>query len=208
MRVGVVVGLEAEARLARRFSQHVLAAPGAHAHGAAETLVARGCDLLLSFGIAGALDDTLQPGDLVIASEVATSRGRWNAASSLQVNVPHRTGAIWGADEAVARAVDKRALAVSSRCIAVDLESGHVATVAMRTGRKFAVLRAIADPASRDIPPAALLGLDSEGRTRPGAVLGALLRDPGQLGGVMRVALDARAAMDRLAVLADRIRIA
>jgi nucleoside phosphorylase len=208
VRVGVVVGLEAEARLARRFARDVIAAPGEHALQAAEQLSARGCDLLLSFGIAGALIDTLRPGDLVVATEIVTGRGRYAAAQSLQVNVPHRTGAVFGADEAVVRAEDKKRLASASQCIAVDLESGHVATVASRRGRRFAVLRAIADPASRDIPRAALVGLDADGRTRPGAVLGALLRDPTQLGGVMRLAFDARAAMERLSALAERIRIA
>jgi hypothetical protein len=208
VRVGVVVGLEAEARIARRFARDVIAAPGSNAMQAAEQLVTRGCDLLLSFGIAGALVDTLQPGDLVVATEVVHAHGRFAAAQSMQVNVPHRSGAVFGAVEAVVRAADKRRLAQSSQCIAVDLESAHVAIVANRRGRRFAVLRAIADPASRDIPPAALLGLDADGHTRPGAVLGALMRDPKQLGGVIRLAFDARAAMERLSVLADRIRIA
>ncbi|MDB5367840.1 MAG: hypothetical protein JWM77_3767 [Rhodospirillales bacterium] len=208
MRVGVVVGLEAEARLARRFARDVIAAPGDNALQAAEQLAARGCDLLLSFGIAGALIESLRPGDLVVATEVANERGRFAAAQSMQVNVPHRKGAVFGADQAVVRAEDKKRLALASQCIAVDLESGHVATVANRRGRRFAVLRAIADPAWRDIPPAALVGLDADGRTRPGAVIGALLRDPMQLGGVIRLAFDARAAMERLSLLADRIRIA
>ncbi|GIL38756.1 hypothetical protein [Roseiterribacter gracilis] len=207
MRVGVVVGLEAEARIARRFAKDVIAAPGHYAMQAADTLASRGCDLLLSFGIAGALVDTLRPGDLVIATGIVTKRGQFDASQSMQVNVPHRKGLVYGADEAIARIDDKKRLALSSQCIAVDLESGHVATVANRRGRRAAVLRAIADPATREIPPAALVGLDANGNTRPGAVIAALLRDPKQLGGVIRVAFDARAAMERLSVLADRIHI-
>jgi adenosylhomocysteine nucleosidase len=207
VRVGVIVGLEAEARIARRFARDVIAAPGAHALQAAETLASRGCDLLLSFGIAGALVDSLRPGDLVIGTGIVTKHGQFDAAQSMQVNVPHRKGLVYGTDEPIARIDDKKRLALISQCIAVDMESGHVATVANRRGRRAAVLRAIADPASREIPPAALVGLDAKGNTRPGAVLAALLRDPMQLGGVIRVAFDARAAMERLSTLSERIHI-
>ena len=208
MRVGVVVGLEAEARLARQFAKDVIAAPGAYAAQAADTLVTRGCDLLLSFGIAGALVDYLKPGDLVVATEVVTAHTRFGTAQSLQVNVPHHKGTVFGADGPIASVADKKRLAAATQCIAVDMESGHVALIANRRGRRCAVLRAIADPASREIPQAALLGMDAQGNTRPWAVLGALLRDPRQLGGVLRVATDARAAMERLSNLAERIRIA
>jgi hypothetical protein len=43
-----------------------------------------------------------------------------------------------------------------------------------------------------------LVGLDREGNPRTGAVLAALLRDPGQIGALIRVALATRNALKAL----------
>jgi adenosylhomocysteine nucleosidase len=58
----------------------------------------------------------------------------------------------------------------------------------------FAVLRAVADPAERDLPPAALLALDGGGRISFLRVLGSVIRNPGQVPGLLALAGDAAAA--------------
>ena len=67
-RPGIVVGMGAEARVARRFGFPV-ATPGN-----AEALLADGADGLISFGIAGGLVPGLKPGTLVVATEVITDK--------------------------------------------------------------------------------------------------------------------------------------
>ena len=62
----------------------------------------------------------------------------------------------------------------------------------------FIVFRAIADTAQDDLPEAALVGLNEEGRPAIGAVLRSLLKRPWQLPALIRVALRSRAALAAL----------
>ena len=62
----------------------------------------------------------------------------------------------------------------------------------------FAVLRAIADPAERALPPAALIGLNAAGRPALGRVLLSLASQPGQLPALLQVARDTRRALAAL----------
>jgi len=71
----------------------------------------------------------------------------------------------------------KAGLFHTTGAIAVDLESHLVAQAAARAGRPFLILRAIADPASRSLPPAAVNGLDSDGNPALGPHLGVGSRD-------------------------------
>jgi adenosylhomocysteine nucleosidase len=60
------------------------------------------------------------------------------------------------------------------------------------------VLRAIADPASRELPPAALLPLQGNGTPMIGQVLASVLRHPRQLPSLLGVAREARQALQAL----------
>jgi len=105
---------------------------------------------------------------------------------------------IAGADRPVAGPAAKAALHVSSGAAAVDMESGVVARAAMRHRLPFAVLRAIADPAHRALPPAALVAMRADGGVDLAAILDALARDPRQLPELARLALDAWRAFSAL----------
>jgi len=83
---------------------------------------------------------------------------------------------------------------------AIDLESGPVAIAAVASGLPFAVLRAICDPAERDLPPAALVALDQQGIIGLRRILASLSRRPDQLPALIALARDAaraRAALVR-----------
>src|SRR3712207_2397214 len=69
-----------------------------------------------------------------------------------------------GARHPVATVAEKANLHSRTGAALVDLESLAVARVCRDHGRPFAVLRAVADPAERALPPAALAGLDEAGR--------------------------------------------
>ncbi|MGD0108383.1 MAG: hypothetical protein ABSC06_30745, partial [Rhodopila sp.] len=66
--LGFVVGLTAEARIAKRFGYPVLAGGGRPegADAAANRLVKQGANALVSFGFAGGLDPALRAGAVVI----------------------------------------------------------------------------------------------------------------------------------------------
>jgi hypothetical protein len=105
---------------------------------------------------------------------------------------------IAGVDRPLTGTTEKRALHAATGAAAADMESHIVARLAGEHGLPFAVLRAVADPAERTVPPAALLGMRPDGSVKIGAVLGSLAKSPGQLPALLRVAADTRRALAAL----------
>lgn len=201
--VGIVTGLTAEAQIAAALSSLVAVGGGTHAGAemAAERLVFRSARLLISFGVAGGLDPALAPGALVVP------RLLWDAGEVFAAD-PELLAALGGATHAraaggrdiLAAASEKAALFARSGAVAVDLESAAVARVAASHGLGFAVVRAVCDPAGRDLPPAALAALDQGGAIGMFRVAGSVLRRPSQIPALLRLAGDAAAAQAALRV--------
>lgn len=169
-----------------------------------------GVAALMSFGMAGGLDPALEPGDLLVAERIVAADGRsYNADagwSALLVAPPDeapgcpscRLAVLAGVDRPVVSAVAKRQLRERTGAVAVDMESHVVAEAAARRGVPFIALRAIADPAGRAVPSAALAGLAPDGRTRPFAVLVRLALRPWQIPELARLAADSATALEAL----------
>jgi len=189
-RPGIVVGMKAEARIARRLGFPVATL------GGAEALLADGADGLISFGIAGGLAPGLKPGTLVVATEVIAGDGRRYPAMDIAESMAEAIRApIFGGRVIVSRAEAKQELYDHTGTVAVDLESAEVARLCADAGVPLAVIRAIGDPAERNLPPAALVGLRPDGRVDLRAVLASVLRSPGQIPALLTVALDTRRAL-------------
>jgi hopanoid-associated phosphorylase len=170
----------------------------------------RGASGVISFGTAGGLAPDLEPGTLVIADAVEGPFGRiatdaaWTeriagalAASPLAARV--RRGVEASVAAPLTGADDKAALHRSTGgALAVAMESHRAAAAAAAHGLPFVVCRAIVDPAWRSLPKAAMAGLRDDGTTVVLPVLRELARDPSQLGGLLRIASDARAARQTL----------
>ena len=88
-------------------------------------------------------------------------------------------------------------VASTTHAIAVDLESHRVARAAERLRVPFLVFRVIADPADRDLPPAALVPLTRSGRPSP-RVLGSIATKPRQLSALLALARETRSALEAL----------
>lgn len=211
-KLGIVVGLVAEARIARRLGGVVIAGGGmaAGAQEAAQSLVAQGVSALLSFGLAGGLDPRLPPGTIVIPSAVVVGTRRLATDAGLSAwlgaDIPAIT--LLTAEAPVASVAQKRSLHAASGCAAVDLESGAVADTAHLAGIPFAVLRAICDPADCPLPPAALTALDQRGAIGSARIVASILRQPTQVGSLLTLARNAmaarRALLTRVAALSAR----
>lgn len=197
--VGIVVGLEAEARIARRLGWPVAVGGGtaAGARRAAESLLAAGAEGLVSFGLAGGLDPALAPGALVIPRAVRAGAATYETDPALAG--PPTAALILAGDTVLARVADKAAAWRETGASAVDMESGAVAEAAHAAGRPFAVIRAVCDPAGRALPPAALVALDDAGMIGLARVIGAVLRDPRQIPALLALARDAGRARRTLA---------
>jgi hopanoid-associated phosphorylase len=202
-----ITGLAAEARIARRagFAAHASGGIAVQTFAAAESYLAQGVHTLLSFGIAGALAPHLLPGTLLLPRAVVEEGGTrrmvdagWRArlADALAAAGLHaEPGDLLGADEAAASRARKAALFAATGAVAIDLESHIVARSAAHAGGSFIVLRAVADPAERDLPRAALEGLDPTGMPAIGRVFHSVLRHPGQILPLIRLAGDTRRAL-------------
>ncbi len=208
--IGIVVGMESEARLARRLPGEVEVAVGGGtpdgARRAAERLLARGATGLVSFGLAAGLSPDLPPGSLVVPRRVIVD----GIALSTDRDLSRRLGGVTPHDllhseRIVATAQDKQRLQQATRCAALDMESGAVARAALAEARPFAVLRAICDPAIRSLPPAALVALAPNGTIRLGQLIRSLARRPGQIASLTKLARDAARA--RRALLARIVSI-
>jgi adenosylhomocysteine nucleosidase len=205
VRPGFVVGMAAEARIAARFGFPVVAGGGTPegAEVAARRLVAQGVDALVSFGLAGGLDPALRPGAVLIPTTVLCDGFPFGADAGLAARFGGLTGhCLLGGTVIAADVATKHRLRAETRADAVDLESGRVAGVAVACGLPFVVVRAICDPAERDLPPAALLALDEAGGIGLMRVLWSLLRRPSQLPALLVLASDAARARRALIALA------
>jgi adenosylhomocysteine nucleosidase len=200
--VGIVVGLAAEARLARPLGGVVAVGGGAAvgARRAAEALADRGVTGLVSFGLAGGLDPALPAGAVLVPGAVWRG-GRHEAVDATLARAlggvsPH---VLLCGTAVVFTAAEKARLWRETGCAAVDLETGAVASVAAARGLAFAVLRVVCDPAGRGLPPAALVALDGRGAMGVGRVLASVLARPRQVPALLGLAREATVARRALA---------
>ena len=203
----IVSGLKREAA--------ILAGPGRLAIcGDASTLRAKLAELtcqpiilVISWGVCGGLDPRLRPGDLILGAEVVSAEGRINTDEAVTSSLAQRlidAGArvaverVAGVSSPVSTARAKAELRLATGAAAVDMESLIAGRFALERRAPFAILRAVADPADRDLPPLVLSAVDSDGRIKAAAVLGDLVRSPGQFTGLVAAARDGRAAFRAL----------
>lgn len=147
--------------------------PGGLAARAAEISLDRepNIDLLISTGLCGALDPTLEIGDIV--EETMT------------------------VDHVVVSAAEKRALR-STGARAVDMESGLLREIAARRGIRFRQLRSVSDTAQEDLPLDFNLYRDREGRFARGRIARAALARPSSIPGMIRLERNCRRASEML----------
>ena len=160
----------------------------------------------MSFGIAGGLDPALSPGRVIVATAVIDGQGgqldchgAWrDELTAALASLSPLAARLAGRDGAIVTVAEKALLHAPHGAAAVDMESHAVARVAARAGLPFAAVRAIADPADRALPGAALAGFGEHGELRLAPVIGELLRHPAQLPALLGVARDSRKAMAAL----------
>lgn len=197
---GWITGLAAEARLLPR---HVPVAIGggtpAGARAAAEQLIAQGVTALISFGLAGGLDPSLHPGTIIIPAAIRDGDDTFPTDPNLtrQLGGPTHPTLFCGTGIA-ATAAEKAAHFARTQAPAIDLESGPVARAAAAHHLPCAALRAICDPATTTLPPAALIALNSQGQITLLKILASLTQTPTQLPALLKLAKEAKTAREAL----------
>lgn len=172
---GLIVALPAEARsmgmrdtrpgACVRWREGWAAVSGAgpyNAMRAAERLLACGVTRLANWGVAGALDADLAPGDLLVPDRILYAHGDpgfeidrdagARLATAFAKSLRVRRGALWSVQQPLASQADKRTLAARSGALAVDMEAAPIAAVAARAKMPFVAVKAICDPVTREVP--------------------------------------------------------
>jgi hopanoid-associated phosphorylase len=199
-----------------KFEARIAAAPGVVVLCGSDPLVLRaslraaltkGASGVISFGTAGGLAPDLTVGRFVVASAIVKDQIRlftdpvWS--EMLLRVLPHPVhGEIAGVEAPVAHPAAKRSLRDRTGACAIDMESFIAAQIAVEFAVPFVACRVIIDAAETGLPHAALAGFRGDGSVNMAAVVGALVRHPGDLPALVRLGRDARAA--RAALVAGR----
>lgn len=203
----IVSGLKREAA--------ILAGPGRMTIcGDAPTLRARLAEvaglrppLVISWGVCGGLNSRLRPGDVILGTEIVSDDGSIRTDEAVTSSLERRlidAGArivverLAAADAPVLTVGAKAELHSVTGAAAVDMESLTAGRFAFERRVPFAILRAVADPADRDLPPLILKAVDSEGGINIAAMIGELIRSPGQFTRFCAAARDGKAAFRAL----------
>jgi len=223
-KIGIICGLKSEAKMVRRAFPDdrvdvvVSGANSMRAEQLATALCQNGTrangevreavDLIISVGVSGGLLPAYQPGDLVIGQKVVTAHGEEYICDPDCLDIvkkSHRAAGInpsiiFGSDEIIASADEKSRIYKQTGAKSVDMESHGAARAASMADVPFLAIRAIADPADRVLPDAALGAVTPEGGTR---VLGALMkaaRNPIELSALMQLGADSKEGLKSLSV--------
>jgi adenosylhomocysteine nucleosidase len=139
---------------------------------AGSVLIAEGAKALLSWGCAAALDDSANPGCLILPERIIGADGEVHWVSTqwhqrlhgiLKSQQPIRTDALIESAVVLKTSAEKRALFKRTQAAATDMESAAQARLAKEHHLPFLAIRAIVDTASTDIPDRVLEALDSHG---------------------------------------------
>jgi adenosylhomocysteine nucleosidase len=159
--------------------------------------------VIISAGFAGALQEGLQVGDLILATEVTDGQGNlWPVSWPGPLppgdwRPPLRRGRLLTANHLVAQPEEKRALGRQHEALAVDMESAVLAELCSRKEVPFACLRAISDPADATLSPR-LVSLLSDGRISFPRLITALLSSLRLAGDFWRLRKATRVAGENL----------
>lgn len=197
-RLGILVGMEFEARLAQTFAPVAIEISGATflgAQKALERLSAAKIDTILSFGFAAGLDPVIKAGAILLPHSVVVGNQEyhvdaeirdWLGAEKSEVKL----GSLLHSNEIVTSVQQKEKLFKETACIAVDMESGLVAQFAHEKQIPFAVLRAVCDSANRNLPPLVSLALAQNGKLDLSEISRSLFTNPYQIKDLCGVGLD------------------
>ena len=192
MKLLIATGLNREAKLMAGSGVTVIAG-GGDGERLERELEAGSSDagLILSSGLAGALDPELMVGDIVLDGPTALVQRLLAAIPEAHV------GPVQGSDFPIG-SIAAKAEARRSGMIAVDMESQIARRVAERHGLPCLVARVISDRADQALPAAAIAGMKRDGNIAIGAVLASLARSPRQLPALIRTGRDAQTALSAL----------
>jgi nucleoside phosphorylase len=165
-------------------------------------------DVCISSGLAGSLDTTLKPGDVVVAHTTETLNQGYQATSEaalFDLAVTYGAKAVnvsLTSEKIVATAVAKEDL--SQKGSVVEMESTYILAAAAQRNVPAVMVRAISDAADEDLPVDFGRILDSHGHLKMGGLLKEVGLSPYRIPLLIQFGRQSRAAGKSLADFLDR----
>ena len=159
--------------------------------------------VVIAAGFAGALQDGLAIGDVILATEVMDDVGQsWPATWPGELppgdwKPPLRRGRVLTVPRLVGKAEDKKSLGAQQAALAVDMESATVAHLCSQQGIPFGCVRVISDDVNTTLSPA-LVPLMAGGAISPLRLAQTLTKTPSIVGELWRLARVTRMAAIQL----------
>ncbi|KAF3981711.1 MAG: phosphorylase [Methylococcales symbiont of Hymedesmia sp. n. MRB-2018] len=180
---------------------------------AAQLLIDKGAERLISWGCAAALKTGIDAGDLIIAQTLFAEDNDQISITSLwfqQVleelsELKPLTGSLAESSHIVALSSAKKLIHKQNRAIALDMESIAVGKTAQKNDKDILVIRCIADPVTQDLPQAVCYALSQQGDIVLSKLLCFLLTHPQELPGLIRLGLNFNAAKNKLKLVAKHL---
>jgi adenosylhomocysteine nucleosidase len=169
-------------------------------------------DVCVSSGLAGALQECIQPGDIIAPRALVLEQNRAGAeADRLEVDDVLRSRALehgarssdclFTTNRVLVKASQKRECA--SRAQSVDMESFEIVKEAQAWGARCVVVRAISDGANEDLPIDFNRILSTQNQPSVGKVLLELVKNPKALFSLIRFGRQSQRAASALAGFLD-----
>jgi adenosylhomocysteine nucleosidase len=167
-----------------------------------------GLDVCVSSGLAGSLDDALQPGEVIVARTAQTLGGAQQAASDewlfeLATSLTAKPVSVaLTTEKIIPTAIEKDGLREQGSI--VEMESAHILSAAQQAHLPAVVVRAISDAADEDLPVDFARVLDSHGHLKVGGLLREVGLSPYRIPQLIQFGRQSRNAAKALADFLDR----
>lgn len=167
---------------------------------------------LLGAGVAAALSNELENGDLLVSRRVRGAGGELPAPDerllSRALAAGARAGTLFAVERPAVTAQEKAdlaALADSSGPAAVDMESSAWAESASDAGIPYLVVRSISDSAGEPLPDYIAASLDENGGISRGSVVSGALQRPSTIPALLRLRRRVLDCSENLALFLERL---
>jgi adenosylhomocysteine nucleosidase len=173
----------------------------------------RNVDRVILTGVAGALADKLEIGDVVLGDRLMTRAGdsthpartievpldyfEWASSALDAGGIRHARGAILTVKYPLTTEAEKRDAGAATGAIAVDMETAVIAFEAEARCIPFIAIRTIMDTVEHDLAGAGFA--DENGKVRPLKAAAALARNPAMVPGIIRLVRNLRKASEAMA---------
>jgi adenosylhomocysteine nucleosidase len=203
--IGVLTGLQDEAKIIGPTSGSVVSLCGAHARDNLQTLLPPDVTGIVSFGVCGGLSPKVQVGDLVFGTFVTDGKNvykadqEWFFQMAGRLTFPHHGAGVYsGGMIAGDTPAERHHLHSAMRAWTVDDESVAVAQFAASRGVPFAIVRSVSDDWLETVPLASKNATNPDGTSNLDAVLRSLREHPEQIFDLVKVAFNFERALGTL----------